>query len=192
MQPTETLKHEHRVIERVLAVLERASDKLARNEAVDVAVFTQAVDFIRNFADRCHHAKEEDNLFRRMGERGFPYHDGPIAVMLAEHDQGRQYVRGLAEAAERYGRGDAAATREIIANARGFSQLLAQHIQKEDTILYVMADNVLSPADQRDLAERFERLEQEIVGPGGHERYVALVDDLERAVGITAAHTHHH
>jgi hemerythrin-like domain-containing protein len=182
MQPTETLKHEHRVIERVLAVLDRACDKLARNEPVDPAVFTGAVDFIRNFADRCHHAKEEDNLFRRMGERGFPVSDGPIAVMLAEHEEGRRFVRGLAEAAERYAKGDTSAARDIVPNARGYSQLLSQHIQKEDNILYMMADNTFTPADQRDLEERFERLEQEIVGPGGHERYVALVAELERKV----------
>lgn len=182
MRPTDTLKAEHRVIERVLAVLNRASDKLARNEPVDPAVFTQSVDFIRNFADRCHHAKEEDNLFHRMGERGFPMDSGPIAVMLAEHEEGRRYVRGLAEAAERYSRGEKAAANEIAHNARGYADLLAQHIQKEDNILYEIADARLDQADQRDLEERFERLEQEIIGPGGHERYVALVAKLEQAV----------
>ena len=183
MRPTDTLKAEHRVIERVLAVLNRASDKLARNEPVDAAVFTQSVDFIRNFADRYHHAKEEDSLYRRMGERGFPMDSGPIAVMLAEHEEGRRYVRGLADAAERYGRGDQAAMDEIVHNARGYADLLAQHIQKEDNILYEIADSRLSPADQSDLEQRFEHKEQETIGPGGHERYVALVGQLEQAVG---------
>jgi len=182
MRPTDTLKAEHRVIERVLAVLNQASDKLARNEPIDPTVFTQSVDFIRTFADRCHHIKEEDSLYRRMGERGFPTDSGPIAVMLAEHEEGRRYVRGLADAAERYGRGETAAADDIVHNARGYADLLAQHIQKEDNIMYEIADSRLGPEDQRDLEQLFERLEQETIGPGGHERYVALVAKLEQAV----------
>ena len=102
--------------------------------------------------------------------------------MLAEHEEGRRYVRGLAEATERYSRGERAAVDEIVHNARGYADLLAQHIQKEDNIMYEIADARLSPEDQHDLEQLFERLEQETIGPGGHERYVALVARLEQAV----------
>jgi hemerythrin-like domain-containing protein len=175
---------EHRAIERMLAIMEAAARRLERGEPVRAGLFREAVDFVRNFADRCHHGKEEENFFPRLEERGVPRQGGPLAVMLAEHDQGRAYVGAIADAIGAYQGGDQSAARTIASNALGYVGLLRQHIMKEDNVLFPMADRVLSPADQQDLTQKFQQVETEIMGPGVHERYHQLLDDLERELGL--------
>lgn len=175
---------EHRAIERMLTVLDTAARRLEQGERVRPDLFRQAVDFVRNFADRCHHGKEEDTLFRRMEARGVPRQGGPIYVMLIEHDQGRAHVRAVADAVDAYEAGDGPAARVIAENAMGYVQLLREHIMKEDSILYPLADRVLSPDDQQELERRFEEIETEVMGPGVHERYHRLLEGLERQSGL--------
>jgi hemerythrin-like domain-containing protein len=92
MSATDDLRTDHRAIERMLAILETAAQRIDQGVRVPPDVFRQGVDFVRNFADRCHHAKEEENLFPRMEARGVPRDGGPIGVMLFEHDEGRAYI----------------------------------------------------------------------------------------------------
>jgi len=191
MLATENLKEEHQVILRMIKVLIVASDKLEKGEDVPPEVFKKAVDFIRTFADRCHHGKEQDTLFPLMEERGILRHRGPIAVMLMEHEQGRQFVKGLAEALARYQSGDKTAKSAIVENARGYAELLDQHIYKEDNILYPMGDKVLSQSDNRELLEKFEKIEREIIGEGKHEYYLRMISELEKELGIEGGKTKH-
>lgn len=194
MSATENLKEEHQVILRMIKVLTVASDKLERGEDVSLDVFKKAVDFIGTFADRCHHGKEQDALFPAMGERGIPTGGGPIAVMLMEHEKGRKYVRGLAEVLAKYERGDKTAKKAIMENARSYAELLDQHIYKEDNILYPMGDRVLSPSDNKELSEKFEKIEKEVIGEGKHEYYLHMINELEEELDITGGkikHEHH-
>jgi hemerythrin-like domain-containing protein len=184
MTATEELMTEHRAIERMLAVLEAAVARLEAGERVRPELFREAVDFVRNFADRCHHGKEEDNLFPRLEELGVPREGGPLGVMLFEHDEGRAFIGAIADAVDAYERGDEAAARTITRNARGYVGLLRGHIQKEERVLFPMADEVLSADDQRSLAESFERIETEVMGAGVHERYHKMLDELERELGL--------
>ncbi|NCO36867.1 MAG: hemerythrin [Armatimonadetes bacterium] len=181
-KPTDILTAEHNVIKRMIAVLNRAVDRLEGGEQVSPEVFRKAADFIRNFADKCHHMKEQDTLFPTLVQRGMPQEDGPIGVMLIEHDRGRAFTKGMAEATESYAAGDQEAKKAIIANARGFGELLIQHIDKEDNVLYVMANNLLTDSDQAELLEKFEVAEASM-GEGTHEKYIALVEELEKAFG---------
>jgi len=188
MSATDDLRTEHRAIERMLAVLEAAAQRLEQGERVRPDVFRQGVDFVRNFADRCHHAKEEENLFPRMEARGVPRDGGPIGVMLFEHDEGRAFVGAIAGAIDAYEADGRSAALTIAENARGYVDLLRGHIMKEDNVLFPMADRVLSPADQTELERRFEQIESERMGPGVHERYHQLLDDLEREMGLVENH----
>jgi len=181
---TEELMTEHRVIERMLAVLDAAGGRLEAGERVRPDLFREAVDFVRNFADRCHHGKEEDNLFPRLEELGVPREGGPLGVMLFEHDEGRAFIGAIADTVDAYERGDEAAAHTIARNARGYVGLLRGHIEKEERVLFPMADEVLSADDQRSLEESFERIETEVMGAGVHERYHRMLDELERELGL--------
>jgi hemerythrin-like domain-containing protein len=182
MSATDTLKSEHRGVERMLNIVEAAANRLQAGQAVPADVFLNAVDFFRGFTDGCHHAKEETSLFPTMEQRGIPHAGGPIGVMLAEHEMGRTYVRAMAEAAQRYVQGDPHAATGLVQSGRGYVALLRQHIAKEDGILFPMADQVLSAADQQQLDEDFETIERDKTGPGEHERYHRMLDELEQVV----------
>src|SRR5438876_8215776 len=106
MQATDLLQHEHRVIEQVLACLEAMASECVSEGTLDVSAARQAIDFFRNFGDRCHHAKEERLLFPLMEARGFVGEDGPIGRMLYEHMLGRQYLDALAAATGSAATGD--------------------------------------------------------------------------------------
>ncbi len=176
LKATDALKEDHRVIEKVLAVLE----KLTRSPAEPLETWEKAVDFIRNFGDRCHHLKEERILFPALEERGVPRQGGPIGMMLFEHEEGRAHVRGMLEALE-LAKGDPeAATPALIENAGAYLRLLRQHINKEDEILFTIADDSLSPTDQKELLRAFEKHEAEEMGPGIHLKYLKIAEELER------------
>lgn len=184
MSVTEELMTEHRAIERMLAVLEEAARRLDEGRPVRPGLLREAVDFVRNFADRCHHGKEEENLFPLLEARGVPRQGGPVGVMLMEHDLGRQHVKAMAEAIDPYEGGDQSAAQTIAENTQAYVDLLRQHIQKEDSVLFPMADSVLSPDDQEELKQRFQRIETDVMGPGVHERYHELLEALEREMGL--------
>jgi hemerythrin-like domain-containing protein len=180
MQATQILMDEHRLIERVLAAMQTASTRVSAGEQVRPAFFINAALFIKNFADGCHHKKEEGILFKAMNAAGVPTEGGPIAVMLAEHEKGRLFTREMRDAAEKWEKGDQSAAWAVTQNALGYVQLLRQHIYKEDNILFPMADRVI-PADQQEkLVEDFEQVEREETGEGVHEKYEALAEVLEK------------
>lgn len=185
MKATDELKEEHRAIEKMLRVITAVSDRLAAGDAVPAEHLNLIVDFIRGFADRCHHGKEEDLLFRAMEDVGFGRNEGPVGVMLMEHEEGRDFVRAMAAAAARYAAGEKAAARDFAANARGYVAVLSRHIPKEDNILYPMADAHLSAAQQHALEEGFARVEREVVGPGRHDAYGRDLEMLMATYGVT-------
>jgi len=173
MKPSDILSSEHRVIEQVLNCLEKLAQQAAASGRVDERSAREAIDFFRNFADRCHHGKEETHFFPAMEAKGFSRDCGPTAVMLYEHDQGRRLVSGMAEAVDAASCDDSAAAR-FVQHARQFIGLLREHIQKEDHCLFTMADQAFTEADQQQLLDAFEKVEHEHIGDGVHERYLVF------------------
>ncbi len=159
MHPTETLSQEHRVIEARLDALEEQIRLADAGQPFPRRFLDEALDFFRNFADGCHHAKEENLLFPRMKERGVPERGGPIGVMLAEHDQGRACLKAVRENLAAAERGDPEARRQVFGNATAYIELLRQHIHKEDNILFRMAALVLHPDDVAELTKEFAAVE---------------------------------
>jgi hemerythrin-like domain-containing protein len=179
MKATEILSSEHRVIERVMSALEIGAERVEKGIAIRPGFFIQATDFIKGFADGCHHRKEEGVLFPALVANGMPVENGPVGVMLAEHEQGRDFTRKLRAAALAWESGDASAKPAVIENARGYAQLLKQHIFKEDHVLFPAADRVLPAAQQDAVMEGFEHVEHEETGEGVHAKYLAMAEALE-------------
>ena len=184
MKPTEILKDEHRVIELVLDCLERMIEQAGLDQKLDGVSAKQAVDFFRNFADRCHHAKEETHLFPAMEAKGFPRDGGPAGVMRYEHDQGRAAVRGMNEAIDAAADGTVEALARFAEHGRRYIDLLRQHIEKEDHCLYPMADQAFSEQDQQDLLDTFQKVESDEIGTGTHEKYLQMANQLADRFGV--------
>jgi hemerythrin-like domain-containing protein len=176
--PTEILKHEHVVIQLVLGAAEREAQAMAREGRANRERVEKMLDFLVNFADRCHHAKEERLLFTRMQERGTPRNSGPLAVMLAEHEEGRSRLRAVRENLPQAASGDRAALAAVSDNLLAYVRLLRAHIEKEDDVLYPVADGMFSQEDQAALAEAFDKVEAEEMGEGVHEKYHKLAHEL--------------
>ena len=176
----ETMMQEHDLIVQVLASLQAMSDKLAAGGDIprqDIADFGR---FFRDFADKCHHGKEEDRLFVKMMEIGFPKDSGPLAVMFSEHDAGRREVRGLLAVGNGSGPLSSAEKAKVLNYVGEFVPLLYAHIQKENNVLYPMAQNSIPPEEFEQLDASCEAFDREISGQVDPEALKALAAKLKR------------
>ncbi|MBU2444083.1 MAG: hemerythrin domain-containing protein [Bacteroidetes bacterium] len=180
MIPTDILKQEHRALERMLNVLESALQKAEKGEQVSSQVFSDIIEFIKMFGDKCHHGKEEDLLFPAMETKGFSKEMGPVAVMLSEHTQGRQLVAAMTKAADRYSESDQSALADLAFSGRNFMNLLRQHIQKEDNILFVMADQHFNEVEQNELLVKFQKVEKENEACSLKSKFISTLESLEK------------
>ncbi len=178
MDAIEQLMNDHRIIERVCDAMVGFADEARRKQTTEKEELRRFVTFLREFADGCHHGKEEDILFRRMTENGFPSSGGPIAVMLMEHDEGRGLIRALSQKADQEEPWSAADLQTVADAAAQYSGLLHQHIHKEDAVLYPMAEQHLPPEELERVNAECEYFEAHKMGAGDHERYHALAEDL--------------
>lgn len=180
MDPTTILMEEHRVIEGVLDSLETAAGRLRAGEPVDPGVFLMAVDFIRGFADGSHHRKEEGVLFPAMEAAGVPREAGPIGVMLAEHEQGRQFTAAMRASAEKLKAGDTRAAGDLVHSALGYVALLRGHIMKEDNVLFPMADQVITGAARAGVDSDFGRELDSEAEAGVREKFIAIAENIKQ------------
>ncbi len=180
--PVAELEREHRVIAVVVSAMGQLADALEAGRAVPERVLRDVVGFIRNYADHCHHGKEEDHLFRVLGERGVPLQGCPIGALLHEHVQGRTLVAALEEAAAALEAGHDGAAAQAVEALRGLAALYPNHIWKEDYLLFTMAGKVLGPADREALAQAFEAVDAAI----GAEAYAGWEQLAERLAAEAA------
>ena len=156
---TAILMDEHRIIEKVVLALPHLADALERGDAVDLAKLEGLVPFMREFADGCHHAKEEDILFPTLLKNGLPTKGGPVQVMCAEHETGREFVSRLENAVSVY-RVDRAQGAEILAAVlRDIASLYMAHIRKEDGVLFPMAEQLLGKEKATKLIAEFNEVD---------------------------------
>ncbi len=157
------LVDEHKNILKVIAALTEKCD-----EEIDKEFFNKAISFIKNYADKFHHAKEEDILFKELGQ--VEMHCDPTEQMLHEHELGRNFVKGMEEG---LASDDEAMVKE---NARGYVHLLQEHIFKEDNILYPMADEVLSSEKKKEILEKSQQIRTNFPDVEKHLEFVNSLD----------------
>jgi hemerythrin-like domain-containing protein len=181
---TSILRDDHESILRMLDVMEEVAHRLNQGTSVPPETLTSIQEYLQVFADRGHHGKEEDLLFPLLESKGIPRRGGPIGVMLEEHDLGRGFIRQMVEASGQYAAGAAGSGSRWATAGREYAMLLRGHIDKENNILFTMAERILSAAEQNQLSGAFEKIETERLGPGTRDRLQASLEKL--AGGILA------
>ncbi len=170
---TQDLRKEHDAILHVLTIVDiiLTSDTI---ENVEIYKFgNELIFFLKTFADKCHHGKEEDYLFKELITRGMPNEGGPIGVMLQEHRQGREYISYLSKSLE------SKDLSNFNNNLVKYRDLLRNHIEKENNVLFVMADKLLDDVRQNELFELFEKYEDTVIGHGVHEELHSMIHKWE-------------
>lgn len=174
---TQVMVEEHRLILRMVALVQHNAARVDQGSFEDWGFFLEAGDFIRSYADRFHHAKEEDVLFVELVANGMPEKRSPIEAMLIEHDLGRGFVGAMEAAATAALAGDDSQIGAILTNGRSWARLLTDHIHKEDTILYPLAERVLPAAVRPRMVDAYKAA----AADGGLDtHYRALVERWEQ------------
>lgn len=163
---SEDLMNEHEGILFGLKILEQMVKAAKQTGKADIKDIGDMVDFLRLFADKCHHGKEEGLMFPAMEKAGIPNERGPIGQMLIEHNEGRKYI---AEMGTSIGNRILQADR-FTESATSYINLMRAHIEKENTILFPLGDKRLPMDEQKLLLNQFEGFEEEVMGKGTHEK----------------------
>jgi hemerythrin-like domain-containing protein len=180
MKAIEELKKEHEGIMQMLLILEAVAGRLEREEPVPLDDLEAIVEFLAVFADRCHHGKEEKHLFPALEKSGLPPEGHPVETLLAEHRKGRELIAAMKRGLSRIKAGDAEGMQTFAEAASRYMDLLELHIEKENSILFPLAETRLAPRRDSELLDAFEKLEEEEIGPGRHEAFHALLRRLKK------------
>jgi hemerythrin-like domain-containing protein len=177
MTPIGALMIEHRLIERMLRLLAAQVERIRADRTADSEFVAAAVDFLRDYADRCHHGKEEDILFRDLAAR--PLEEPlrrTLQELIAEHAHARELTGLVAEANERYRGGEPAALDDLAAAAGELVALYPPHIEKEDRHFFVPIMDCFTKQELADMLGRFWEFDRLLI----HERYRGVVTRWEK------------
>lgn len=176
MMPIGLLMKEHRVIERMIKLMQQELQKIDKRRQVDVIFIDKALDFIRSYADRCHHGKEEDILFRDLlKKRLSAEHKKTLDELIQEHIYARETTKSLRDAKERYAKGDKEALNDIRDLIRVLVGLYPRHIEKEDKHFFLPVMDYFDKEAQDAMLCEFREFDMNLI----HEKYKAMVQDLE-------------
>jgi hemerythrin-like domain-containing protein len=180
MEPMKDLKMEHDAVQMTLRILDKICQRLEKaGEIIDFQHLDQLVEFFKVFVDKCHHGKEEELLFPALENVGVSNSGGPIEVLLNEHQQGREYVQAMNAALDQYKKGNRSVVHEFVKSAKEYINLMNQHIEKENGVLFPLAEKHLSEQEQAKLWEGFEMIETQKIGVGKHDEFHKMLDNLE-------------
>jgi hemerythrin-like domain-containing protein len=169
------LKHDHDAILSSLSILDAMVGRLGTALAPAAEDFRGFIGFLKEFADKCHHGKEEGILFPALTSAGMPSQGGPVGVMLSEHVQGRRLIREMEQALS------VDMNEKAFAKAaRGYAELLRSHITKENEVLFPAAERLLPSGDLEVMKGKFEEHEEKVIGHGRHEELHAMLKDLKK------------
>lgn len=169
------LKHEHEAILSALQIVNSMTARIGKGTSIDAQDMRDFTDFLKEFADKCHHGKEEGLLFPALTRAGIPEKNGPIGVLLSEHTEGRKLIKDMQDALSpevNYSR--------FAQSAGRYSNLMRNHIQKENDVLFPAAEKSLTDTQLLELYDNFQRHEEEVIGEGKHEELHAMLKNLKK------------
>lgn len=182
-RPTHTLKHEHRIIEQALRALEGVCTRLELGEEIPLAALVQTLDFVQIYADRFHHEKEEMHLFPALQQSGVQVEGGPLGFLKHEHQVERQLLIELGGAVTDYRNHDETAKPRIISSARNYSRHVLSHMRREDSILFLLAEELMDEPTKTALNYAFAKAEHGF-GEKSVDHYEELAAQLEKAWAV--------
>lgn len=177
MQARGPLMVEHRLIERMISLMRDALVQIESIQQVDPVFVDTAVDFIRTYADRTHHGKEEDILFRELSKRSMSAKDQQVMEeLLEEHVFGRQTTKALVEANTRYRNGERSALADVARQLQTLVEFYPKHIEKEDKVFFPASRAYFTDEEEQAMLTEFWEFDRKMI----HEKYRAVVEELER------------
>jgi hemerythrin-like domain-containing protein len=177
MLPIGPLMIEHRLIDKMIAVIRREIDNAERESYIDPAFIDTAVDFIRTYADKCHHGKEEDILFRDLNKKVLPHElKSILSELMEDHKMGRKVVSDLVEAKLRYMRGEKEALNAILDSLRHLTAFYPKHIEKEDRHFFIPCMDYFTSEEKEQMLKEELEFDRNLI----HEIYKAKVSESER------------
>lgn len=177
MLPAGPLMIEHRLIERFIRILDSELIKIKRTDQVDFLFMDMGLDFFRTYADRIHHGKEEDILFKGLAKKQLKAdHKKILDELIRDHIFARKRVGDLGEAKEKYMKGDKAALKDIAGSLQDLTTLYPAHIEKEDKHFFLPVMDYFSKDEQEKMLEQFREFDRCII----HEKYTKLVEGFEK------------
>jgi len=167
---------EHRLIERMISLLEKESKNIILKKAADVRFILSAIDFLRTYADKTHHGKEEDILFKELSKKKLKKeYKRILEELLKEHTIARKNVKSLSEAVQRYESGDSKSLKEMINIISFLINLYPMHIKKEDSQFFIPIMEYFDDKEQDNLLKRFMEFDRSMI----HEKYKRVVEQYE-------------
>jgi hemerythrin-like domain-containing protein len=174
MKPIGPLMWEHRLIEKMLASMMRHIDQVEKSKKVNPLIIDMAVDFVRTYADRTHHGKEEEILFRDLTKKNLtPELKKIMQELLDEHVWGRKTTASLVAAKVKYLQGEEGKLPEIISLARELSNFYPKHIEKEDKHFFYPCQEYFSKDEQGKMLAEFWEFDRKMI----HEKYNKVVEE---------------
>jgi hemerythrin-like domain-containing protein len=173
---------EHRLIEKMIAVLEREVRRMTRDNTADPVLIATAVDFIKTYADRCHHGKEEDILFRDLKKKPLSdEHARTMNELIEDHKRGRALTAKLVEANEKYAQGDNGQLATIKECLGSLVDFYPKHIEKEDKHFFIPVMDYFTQDEKDAMLNEEMDFDQRLI----HEKYQAIVASCEKAVSTS-------
>jgi hemerythrin-like domain-containing protein len=167
---------EHRLIQQMLNVIERTLERVEQTQSIDPYFVDTAVDFIRVYADRTHHGKEEDILFRDLRKKHLSGEDRQVMEeLIEEHIFSRSTTKALVEANMRYRRGNEAALVEVRLHLKTLVDFYPKHIRKEDDVFFPASRAYFSDEEDQAMLAEFWEFDRKMI----HEKYKAVVKESE-------------
>ena len=177
MMPVGPLMIEHRLIERMIKIMQVNLENIRKESKVDTLFVDTAVDFIRTYADRCHHGKEEDILFRDLAKKKMSdEHQRIMQELIEEHKMGRNNVKKLVEAKEKYVQGDKDTLKDIVSNMETLVKFYPKHIEKEDKHFFIPCMDYFNDAEKDTMLNEMHEFDRNMI----HEKYTKVVESYEK------------
>ena len=178
MMPAGPLMIEHRLIERMIALLKKELQSIKAREKVDLSFTDNLIDFIKTYADRTHHGKEEDILFKNLeGKTISGDHEKIMKELIEDHRYGRKLTPDLLEARDKYESGFTSAVFDLIEIMKKLADFYPRHIEKEDKHFFIPAMEYFSRQEQDRILEEFWEFDKKMI----HEKYTRIVESHEKS-----------